>query len=508
MDRRGQGEQRQGRFIRRRWRRGSSRRWTSDDPWNRYNGAESSFRSRERTAPSTSSTSSSSSSSGATSDVPELPGFYFDREKNRYFRLLPGHNNCNPLTKEQLQAKEREKKRSMMLLEDDTLRKKAPRPGCNSTLLHKQTQLGLVSEKSFCRWIHEVRASTMRRHKLNLQTSDNSSPDKDNFRFIMADSKCEQLFTVNDSSHGGCKYGLMKLGASQSSLSLELCDSFYFTNHTVNSTCWASINYTDSHVLLCFVGAADTPGCVSLLPASLFRTSHTEAPGRQCSLKICSAWSCAWCNNPFMSNTVSIGLSRKVILKNAVSGETRTFKVNTDVLTQQFALHEPLLYNGCRSGEIFSIDLRLRGSRSENWKASSFHQESAITSLRVLEDENYVMAADMLGQIKLWDVRKTKPVMEYAGHYNEHAHLPIHISEPEGLLLAVGQDCNTRIWSLKDARLLRTIPSPHPVSNNLIPSIIFSSNLGGSRGLTGLLMAVESDLYFYPYNSDEQDVSR
>lgn len=53
----------------------------------------------------------------------ELPGFYFDPEKNRYFRLLPGHNNCNPLTREQLQEKEREKQRNRMLLEDDKPRK-------------------------------------------------------------------------------------------------------------------------------------------------------------------------------------------------------------------------------------------------------------------------------------------------------------------------------------------------------------------------------------------------
>lgn len=53
----------------------------------------------------------------------ELPGFYFDSEKNRYFRLLPGHNNCNPLTKEQLERKEREKQRNKMLEEDENPRK-------------------------------------------------------------------------------------------------------------------------------------------------------------------------------------------------------------------------------------------------------------------------------------------------------------------------------------------------------------------------------------------------
>lgn len=55
--------------------------------------------------------------------LPELPGFYYDAEKKRYFRLLPGHNNCNPLTKEKLQEKEREKQRNKMLAEDEKTKK-------------------------------------------------------------------------------------------------------------------------------------------------------------------------------------------------------------------------------------------------------------------------------------------------------------------------------------------------------------------------------------------------
>lgn len=273
----------------------------------------------------------------------------------------------------------------------------------------------------------------------------------------------------------------------------------------VNSICWASVNYPDSHVLLCLVGVADTPGCVSLLPASLFSNSNPEQPGMLCSFKISSAWSCAWCLNPQFDKTFSTGLSRRVIVKDAETGRTQTYSTGSDVLAQQFALRVPVLFNGCRSGEIFSIDLRQRGRRDQSWKASRFHQESAITSVHVLQDENYLLAADMLGQIKLWDVRVTKPVQEYKGHYNEHAYLPIHVNEPEGLLLAVGQDCYTRLWSLKDGHLLRTIPSPHPAANDLIPSVVFSSKLGGCRGLPGLLMAVKHDLYYFPYNTDYQE---
>lgn len=53
----------------------------------------------------------------------DLPGYYFDPEKKRYFRLLPGHNNCNPLTKEGIRQKEMESKRLQLLEEEDKQKK-------------------------------------------------------------------------------------------------------------------------------------------------------------------------------------------------------------------------------------------------------------------------------------------------------------------------------------------------------------------------------------------------
>ncbi|KAK0154599.1 DDB1- and CUL4-associated factor 4 [Merluccius polli] len=532
-----------------------NRHRASQDEWYGDNQTDSSHQAAHRTSdaalPSSSSSSASPSSSSSTSNTaPELPGFYFDPEKNRYFRLLPGHNNCNPLTKEQLQEKEREKQRSRLLSVDDQPRKMAPRVGLNTALLLQKRRVGLLPGSSYCsnqkmeksdkmnhkelqrgrkqsiniknqpnivinygnapcvtRLVHEVKASGMMRHRLEVQSTDNRSPNRDNFRVIVGDSASERVFTVNDVSHGGCKYGIMNFkGCSRGSLSVEMCDNLYFTNRKVNSICWASVNHPDSHVLLCLVGMADTPGCVSLLPASLFSNSNPEQPGMLCSFKISTAWSCAWCLNPQADKSFSTGLSRRVIVKDAETGRTQTYSVASDVLAQQFALRAPVLFNGCRSGEIFSIDLRQRSRRDHSWKSSRFHQESAITSVRLLQDENYLLAADMLGQIKLWDVRVSKPVQEYKGHHNEHAYLPIHVNEAEGLLLAVGQDCYTRLWSLRDGQLLRTIPSPHPAAKDLIPSVVFSSQLGGRRGLPGLLMAVKHDLYYFSYNTDHQEM--
>ncbi|KAJ7413507.1 DDB1- and CUL4-associated factor 4 [Willisornis vidua] len=391
----------------------------------------------------------SSSSSVQNSVVPELPGFYYDSEKNRYFRLLPGHNNYNPLTKDSIQYKALECKRLRLLEEEEKQMKlfiEAPHvSGIYSCLLAvvDQRRVGMCSIDilKILMLVHELKVNCMQRRKIEIHSPDSSVAGTNNFKIIVADVACERIFTVNDVEHGGCKYGIINLsGLGKESLTVEMYDNLYFTNRKeIDLECCAVSRYR--------------------LP----------------------------------------GLTRRVLVTNVVTGHRQTFGTSSDVLAQQFATQTPLLYNGCRSGEIFSIDVRQRNRKGQSWKATRLFHGSAVTSIHLMEAEHYLMAADMAGKIKLWDLRTTKCVKQYKGHHNEYAILPVHVNEEEGLLTAVGQDCYTRIWSLQDAHLLRTIPSPHPSSKDAIPSVVFSSRLGGSRGVPGLLMAVKQDLYHFSY---------
>uniref|UniRef100_A0A8C6ZQH5 DDB1 and CUL4 associated factor 4 n=1 Tax=Nothoprocta perdicaria TaxID=30464 RepID=A0A8C6ZQH5_NOTPE len=290
-------------------------------------------------------------------------------------------------------------------------------------------QLGLLSSTSYCSFL------------LFLQLRPNYSSEFpcDNDFSSQADVACERIFTVNDVEHGGCKYGIINLsGLGQESLTVEMYDNLYFTNRKVNSVCWADAVFSLTlWSTLCLMGIAETPGCASLLPASLFSNSNPgDRPGMLCSFKISTAWSCAWCLNPQADNCFSTGLTRRVLVTNVVTGHRQTFGTNSDVLAQQFATQSPVLYNGCRSGEVFGIDVRQRSRRGQGWKAGRLFHDSAVTSLRLLQAEHYLMAADMAGEIKLWDLRTTQCVKQYKGHHNEYAVLPLHVNEEEGLLTA------------------------------------------------------------------------
>ncbi|XP_063295847.1 DDB1- and CUL4-associated factor 4 [Pelobates fuscus] len=454
---------------------------------------------------SSSAAAASSSSSSSSSSVPELPGFYYDPEKNRYFRMLPGHNNCNPLTKEMLQRKQMELERLKMLKEEEN-RIKSTRPGLNASMLVLKRSVGMIPSTTYCRRMHELKMSCMMSRKVHIDCPEEGvETGQHPFELMLADSNYKSVFTVNDADNGFCKFGLLSLnGLWKESPTVKSYDTPYFANQKVNAACWATMTATDSHILVCHQGKQESPGCVSLIPACLLKNMEANSDGRPelfYKVKISNTWSCAWSYYPYQTNNYAVGLRQQILLVNIVKNFRQAFKTESDVLAQQFATQSGLLYNGGRSGEVFAVDLRLPSNPFSWKKAISFHHRCSISSLRLLQDENYLMVSDMSGKIKLWDIRNVRPVKHYEGHNNSYALLPLHVKEDEGLLLAVGQDCYTRIWNLEDTRLLRTIPSPHPASKDSIPNVVFSPYLGGKHQMVpGLLMAVEKELYHFSYN--------
>ncbi|XP_063803755.1 DDB1- and CUL4-associated factor 4 isoform X3 [Pseudophryne corroboree] len=395
------------------------------------------------------------------------------------------------------------------LLEEEKTRKKSSRHGLNASMLVWKRQLGLMHFTTYCRRVHELKVNLMQKKEVYIHSPEPVGAGTHRFEFILADSECKTLFAVNDVENGFCKYGLLSLNGLWKDLpTVESHDNPYFTNQKVVAACWASLTAPDSHVLVCLLGKSEIPGCVSLIPACLFKNLNTDTddnhPEMLYNVRVSNAWSCAWNLNPRLECSYSAGLSNQILVMNAVTDVRKTFRTNSDVLAQQFATESLLLYNGLRSGEIFAIDMRVPSLSPTNWrKALSISHGSSITCLQLLQDENYMVVADMCGRIKLWDVRMVKCVQFYEGHNNSYAYLPVHVKEDEGLLLAVGQDCYTRVWNLHDARLLRTIPSPYPAAKDSIPSVVFSPHLGGKGHMVpGLLMAVKKDLYHFTYDSD------
>ncbi|XP_066283035.1 DDB1- and CUL4-associated factor 4-like [Branchiostoma lanceolatum] len=439
----------------------------------------------------------------------QIPGFYYDPEKKKYFRILPGHNNYNPLTTAHIQQKQQEETRQELLKQDRNrtvpkvkVRGSTRTASCGPRLLLKR-QLGQFSSGLSQRCAEESFLVEMEKQKLRVNLYDSSNQDSVNFLALEPDSKCERLLALSDARRiSSCQLDFVSFMALNTLDSMQKSYMQYFTPGKVTGICWASVTGPESHALFSVLDEGpDTPSCARLVCAEVMANEHLiPGPGgaglvRGRNYEVKSAWTCAWNSNPLFSKCFSIGANNSSVVIDAFTGQRDVINTNSDVFAQRFCNTTPVLLSGTRRGEILGSDLRVR-TRCRG-TAMTLRHESSVCCLRLLQDENYLLASDMQGKIKLWDLRVQKCILDYPGHVNQYAHIPVIVDSQEKFIFAVGQDCHTRMWNLQDGQLLRTIPSIHPTTQTSRPTIAFSWGWGGEGGIPGLLMGIKDELYWY-----------
>ncbi|KAF9689090.1 hypothetical protein SADUNF_Sadunf01G0055600 [Salix dunnii] len=185
----------------------------------------------------------------------------------------------------------------------------------------------------------------------------------------------------------------------------------------------------------------------------------------------------------------------------------------SDVLSQQLDPSGNVVLCGLRNGAILTVDVREKQERvsdrlirhripysslgrqgpssSKQWfevkgniyPSRTIFMPSSICSLVMLQSydqyflassmdglfreakvEAVVLAAELLptlfvvsvAWIKLYDQRMTKrgAVQSYEGHVNSHTRLQLGVDQSERFVMAGGEDCNLRLWSIKSGKLL------------------------------------------------------
>ncbi|CAL9181971.1 unnamed protein product [Musa hybrid cultivar] len=133
----------------------------------------------------------------------------------------------------------------------------------------------------------------------------------------------------------------------------------------------------------------------------------------------------------------------------------------SDVFSQQFIHSGNVVLCGQRNGAVISVDIRQKQSRHKlgrNLNSSdAVFMSSAVCSLVALQsDDNYFLASSMDGSIKLFDCRLLQrgSVQSYAGHVNSHTRLQLGVNPSETFLISGGEDCFLRIWSIKNGELI------------------------------------------------------
>ncbi|EGC31076.1 hypothetical protein DICPUDRAFT_83022 [Dictyostelium purpureum] len=178
-----------------------------------------------------------------------------------------------------------------------------------------------------------------------------------------------------------------------------------------------------------------------------------------------SIWCSQWC--PTNDNIVSIGGSSGKLLIYDLNCHKNYYQVlsKSDILAQDFNRNGTTIFNGSRDGFIRMVDIRTKTAPNSNNQTiinlniqkDRINHSSSISSINSLLDDNYLIVSSLNGSISKWDRRINKKVLDYPFNCNSHLKLGISLTPDEQFLGAAGEDKFVRIWNTSTGVLIKTI---------------------------------------------------
>ncbi|XP_033735495.1 DDB1- and CUL4-associated factor 4-like [Pecten maximus] len=462
----------------------------------------------------------------------DIPGFYFDVEKRKYFRIQPNHNrsSSSTVTKETIQRKEKEELR----LKEVSCTESCKKPKLSTYQPHEK---GSKCCSDLPHLLNSICTGTISKHQLdnlfafkrvsNINSTHAGCQRLTN-RNQTAYSKLEHMQKIEVGENSDCILGLWSK-KEISNYSIQLLDikrdkrlnvesrlsvniespdfSSLVTWNKVTDLCWADLKRNDSnskvrHVLfttMSFTWAGDDMSMARIcqFPKTLDRSHDLEfSLGHKC------IWTCAWNNH---GQNFSVGSEKCGLLLDVET--RRLWELNTnnsDPLAQIFDTKSRYrLYMGTRKNQILSHDLRSISTRP----TASMSQSCSVCSLRLFQDETKLLASDVRGKVCLWDLRMRKVVQRYVGLKNQYRCIPIHVDDQERFVYGADSDGYIHFWCLQTGALLRTIPPPSSLAQDFIPTVAYSERWAGEEGNAGLLMGLGDKFYLYPSMNADVDTS-
>lgn len=456
-----------------------------------------------------SSANGSSSSSQEESNELEIPGFYYDPEKKRYFKIAPNHasSTCN-YTRDAIAKKQAEIKRQQDVKQtfekgsnpQSVLEKKSKK--CSSNIVSLiQERLLFGHDKLF--FLSNVFKNSISRLKPvgSQNLFDHSSDVFENLEHMQVmhigseHDEILSLWSIKETwvqRIQRVKISEAVRTKNQTSLSVIAKPQLQAVLPRLNKVtdlCWSPISKGGKHVLyttMCHMGHQESLARIKNLDPLDTTFCQDYNLGRK------ATWTCAWNSAKCQ---FGVGSEKCVLVLNV---ELRTmWEYNTnksDPLSLAFSQHTGnSLHAGTRGGQILTFDMRSRST----FPVSTLTHHSSVCSVNVLGNNNFLLSADFTGKVCLWDMRKRNMVVQYPGNVNQYTRLPVHVDELQKIVYTVGEDGYTRFWSLDQGTQLYTIPPPCSVSRETIPCVQLSSRWGNRDGNMGLVMGLKNKLYFY-----------
>ncbi|KAI9465522.1 hypothetical protein BJY52DRAFT_587734 [Lactarius psammicola] len=381
----------------------------------------------------------------------ELPGFYFDAQKNRYFpsSSKPGKARSEPPNR-------------------CSRHTQAPRPSSTPPKSLSQT-----CRHSPSVW-HAIQRSRLAKHQRERIAATQQAMTAQfaatrAYQAIPISVYTGQTLTAfaagtNDSkvwSLAGDSYGVIHAFDPS-----PITDFLSVPEHTLQRS-WTRGYQLDSHISsICSSGSrwvATSFGSSILihdLPST--RTARlSPSPHLACDI---------WTSN-LRGRSLVLGVRQRALLMQDLESlrDARCLETQSDV----FALHqeESLVYTGSRNGSIRRFDTRTRVPGPTLLSEVYTKSSNSITYLNVIKDWQ-LLVSTIRGTIEIFDVRYlqgSRPLLALLGHVNSYQpKLPHAITPSQSHFFAAGLDGRIRGWSLLNGEPL-ACPATSPLSIVEIP---------------------------------------
>ncbi|CAF0792326.1 unnamed protein product [Brachionus calyciflorus] len=148
------------------------------------------------------------------------------------------------------------------------------------------------------------------------------------------------------------------------------------------------------------------------------------------------------------------------------------------------------VFAGCQNKFVFGYDLR---NKVNNPVIEMEHASCLNKILFNSNDSNYLFANDFTGDVKLWDIRNPKfSVAKYSDNIECNLRCSFELDQSINYLYLMAKDGHIRVFNTLTNKLIKTILSPITRQPNQtyvdIPSIQFIDNLSMLYGIRNKLM--------------------
>ncbi|KAF3919361.1 hypothetical protein ABW21_db0204672 [Orbilia brochopaga] len=416
--------------------------------------------------------------------LPEIPGFYYDNEKKKYFKITAAHTNTSShynadrLRQEQQEAQEAEERRR----EGEALRSGLGRS----------------------RWLSESNNSVAN-YCLRRQMGMFEAPRRDADLTMWATFLCEEqlIEASRDRRLSGMETvpglgGIFTFAPDQGLRWYpQPYDHFYEQRNTASRAAKLpdmEPRMTSSTILPEGKGILVVSG-QTYATASLDQDKRLKIDAVEEIPEAGAIWACATNSAGAIALGGSYKSGRRGLLSlTTYGGSPLQLQPDSDVLALTY-LDNNVLLSGSRNGKIHIYDTRRNLEKEVTHETAHASHISSITHFRKLNNDHHILVNGLGGQTSLQDLRYCRPmtgsqrgnsprrpinpVLTYNNYNKATLGLGFDVDEEQELFAVAGEDHKVRLYSISSGQVIKTLDLREEVT-----SIRFSKDaLDGCRDM-------------------------